>query len=136
MVVSKRIEPLRSNTGDVGLMQVNERVWRGFYDLQKLRWDIDYNGRAGSEILLEYLVKYALRRGEHKQPGGLPNLARASYSAYNGGPGQVARYRDAKAPALNRKVDSSFWEKYRQVDAGNARNVAYCLGEDPGEPRA
>ena len=136
VVVNKRIEPLRSSTGDVGLMQVNERVWRGFYDLQKLRWDIGYNGRAGSEILLEYLVKYALKRGEHNQPGGLPNLARASYSAYNGGPGQVARYRNAKAPALNRKVDSSFWEKYRQVDAGNARNVAYCLGEDPGGPRA
>ena len=23
-------------------MQVNERVWRGMYDLRKLRWDIRY----------------------------------------------------------------------------------------------
>lgn len=136
VVVNKQIEPLRSGTGDIGLMQVNERVWRGFYDLQKLRWDIDYNSAAGAEILLEYMVKYALKRGEHKQPGGLPNLARASYSAYNGGPGQVARYRNAKTAAVNRKVDSSFWDKYRQVDTGNVRNVAYCLGEGPGRPRA
>lgn len=135
VVVNKRIEPLRSSSGDIGLMQVNERVWRGFYDLQKLRWDISYNSRAGSEILLDYMVKYALKRGEHKQPGGIPNLARASYSAYNGGPGQVARYRSAKVPAVNRKVDSSFWDKYRQVDAGKARNVARCLGEELDGPR-
>jgi hypothetical protein len=130
VVVDKRIEPLRSASGDIGLMQVNERVWRGFYDLQKLRWDINYNSRAGSEILLDYMVKYALKRGEQKQPGGIANLARASYSAYNGGPGQVARYRGVKVAAAHRKIDSLFWEKYRQVDAGKAMNVARCLGEE------
>jgi hypothetical protein len=111
-------------------MQVNEKVWRGFYDLQKLRWDINYNSRAGSEILLDYLVKYAIKRGEHKQPGGTANLARASYSAYNGGPGQVARYRSAKVPPAWKEVDKLFWDKYRQVDAGKALNVARCLGEE------
>jgi len=129
-VRNKRIEPIVSSSGDIGLMQVNERVWRGFYDLQKLRWDIDYNGATGSEILLSYLLRYALKRGEHQQPGGLNNLARASYSAYNGGPGQVTRYRNPRAAAEHRRIDDLFWEKYRQVDAGKARNVARCLGEE------
>jgi hypothetical protein len=130
VVINQRIEPLRSSSGDVGLMQVNEKVWRGFYDLQKLRWDIDYNSNAGSEILLNYLVKYALKRGEHNQPGGARNLARASYSAYNGGPSQVSRYRSTKVAAGHKKIDSLFWQKYQQVDAGKAGNVAGCLGGD------
>ena len=130
VVINQRIEPLRSSSGDVGLMQVNEKVWRGFYDLQKLRWDISYNGSAGSEILLSYLTRYAVKRGEHKHPGGAANLARASYSAYNGGPGQVGRYRSNTVAASHKKIDSLFWNKYQQVEAGKARNVAGCLGAD------
>ena len=130
VVINKRIEPLRSSSGDIGIMQVNEKVWRGFYDLQKLRWDINYNSSAGAEILLNYLVNYALKRGEHKQSGGAVNLARATYSAYNGGPGQVSRYRSSKVAASHKKIDSLFWEKYQQVDAGKAGNVAGCLGAD------
>lgn len=130
VVVNQRIEPLRSSSGDIGLMQVNEKVWRGFYDLQKLRWDISYNSSAGSEILLNYLTKYAVKRGEHKHPGGATNLARASYSAYNGGPGQVSRYRSKTVAASHKKIDSLFWDKYQQVEAGKARNVAGCLGAD------
>ncbi len=128
VVNRKTIEPLRSGTGDVGLMQINERVWRGFYDIQKLRWDIAYNSRAGTEVLLNYLVKYALKRGEQKQPGGLDNLARASYSAYNGGPSQVSRYRNPRVASTHKKVDTAFWKKYQQVKAGNEMNVAQCLG--------
>jgi hypothetical protein len=120
--------PLRSSSGDVGIMQLNERVWRGFYDIQQLRWNVDYNSTAGAEVLIGYMVKYALRKGEHRQPGGLPNLARASYSAYNGGPSKVSRYRQSKVSAYEKKVDSAFWEKYRQVDAGNALGVSTCLG--------
>lgn len=128
VIINKRIEPLRSGSGDVGLMQVNERVWRGFYDIQKLRWDIAYNSDTGTQILLDYLRKYAIKKGEHKQPGGLANLARASYSAYNGGPSQISRYRRSDVPAAHRKIDEAFWDKYRQVDAGNELHVARCLG--------
>ena len=128
VVQEKKLKPLRSGTGDVGLMQINERVWRGFYDMQRLRWDIDYNGQAGAEILLNYLVKYALRKGEHLQPGGLSNLARASYSAYNGGPRQVSRYRRSDVSAYGAKVDQAFWSKYQEVAAGNEMGVAACLG--------
>lgn len=130
-VLKKRVEPLRSGSGDVGLMQVNEKVWRGFYDINKLRWDVDYNTGAGAEILFNYMTRYALRKGEHKQQGGLVNLARASYSAYNGGPSQVSRYRRTDVPAAHRKIDRLFWEKYQQVDSGKSLNVAFCLGGEP-----
>jgi septal ring-binding cell division protein DamX len=130
VVKSDKLEPLRSGSGDVGLMQVNERVWRGIYDLQKLRWDIVYNSEAGAEVLLDYLVKYALKKGEQKRPGGLNNLARASYSAYNGGPSQVTRYRRADVAPEWKKVDAAFWGKFQHVDAGNALKVVECLGGD------
>lgn len=127
IVKSNRIETLRSGTGDVGLMQINERVWRGFYDLQRLRWDIAYNSEAGAQVLINYLVKYALKQGEQKR-GGLDNLARASYSAYNGGPSQVSRYRRPNVSPGHKKIDAAFWEKYQQVKAGNELAVARCLG--------
>ncbi|MEM8942772.1 MAG: transglycosylase SLT domain-containing protein [Pseudomonadota bacterium] len=127
-VVSKdrKLVPLRSGTGDVGLMQVNERVWRGFYNQQSLRWDINYNGGAGAEVLIDYLVRYALRRGEHQHAGGLTNLARASYSAYNGGPSRLSRYRDPNSGGYGKKVDDAFWEKYQQVADGDELAVASC----------
>ena len=128
VVINKRIEPLRSSSGDVGIMQVNELVWRGFYDLQKLRWDINYNSSAGAEILLNYLVFYAVKQGENRHSGGISNLARSTYSAYNGGPSQVSRYRRSNVESSHKKIDESFWEKYRQVDSGHELNVAKCLG--------
>jgi hypothetical protein len=128
VATKKHFEPLRSGSGDVGLMQLNEKVWRGFYDIQKLRWDIRYNSRAGAEVLLNYLVRYALKQGEHKHTGGLDNLARASYSAYNGGPSQISRYRKPGVASTHKKVDAAFWKKYQQVKAGNELKVAQCLG--------
>lgn len=128
IITDSKIKPLRSSTGDVGMMQINEKVWRGFYDIRKLRWDVAYNSRAGAEVLQNYLVRYALKQGEHKRSGGLDNLARASYSAYNGGPSQVTRYRKTNVASTHKKVDAAFWKKYQQVKAGNALHVARCLG--------
>ena len=119
---------LRSSTGDTGLMQMNERVWRGLYNTQKLRWDTAYNVRAGAEVLHRYLVKYSLKRGEQKHKGGLDNLARSAYSAYNGGPAKTSRYRDPKAPSAHKKIDAAFWKKYQAVKQGNELQVAECLG--------
>ena len=130
VVTKGKVQPLRSGSGDVGLMQINEKVWRGFYDIQKLRWDVAYNSRAGAEVLFNYLVKYALKKAENKRPGGLDNLARASYSAYNGGPSQVSRYRNPGVASTHKKVDAAFWKKYQQVKAGNELKVAQCLDAD------
>ena len=110
------------------MMQVNERVWRGIYDLRGLRWDIRYNARAGAEISLRYLGDYAVARKEDAQPGGIDNLARATYAVYNGGPGQLARYRKKETRPTLRKIDRLFWEKYDAVSKGRAMDVAKCLG--------
>lgn len=125
----KKVTPLSSVTGDVGLMQVNQRVWRGVYDVKGLVGDIEYNTRAGTEILLNYLSRYAIRRGEHKQPGGVSNLARASYAAYNGGPRHLTRYRSAKPNPALKKVDELFWQKYSAVSSGREMDVLQCYGQ-------
>ena len=130
VIKNKKVVTLRSNTGDTGLMQMNERVWRGLYNTQKLRWDTAYNVRAGVEVLHRYLVKYSLKRGEQKHKGGLDNLARSAYSAYNGGPDQTSRYRNPKAPSVHQKIDASFWMKYQAVKQGKELQVAECLGGD------
>ncbi|MGR9072127.1 MAG: lytic transglycosylase domain-containing protein [Gammaproteobacteria bacterium] len=127
VVEGEKMVPLKT-VGGTGLMQINERVWRGFYDPQRLRWDVAYNGRAGAEILYKYLSGYALKRNEHKRAGGLDNLARATYSAYNGGPGQVARYRNSEAREMHRKIDAVFYRKYLDVKQGREHKVAECFG--------
>jgi hypothetical protein len=120
----KRGTPLASATGDLGLMQVNRNTWRNLYDLTKLSGDIEYNSNAGGEILLYYLSRYALRKDEGKAPGG--NLARATYSAYNGGPSHLTRYRAAKQNPELQKVDEAFWDKFQAVSSGRELEVQRC----------
>ena len=120
----KDVTPLASATGDVGLMQVNRNTWRGVYDVKGLGGDIEYNGNAGGEILLYYLTRYAIRKTEDKQPGG--NLARATYSSYNGGPRHLTRYRAAKPNPALKKVDDAFWEKFQAVSSGREMDVLSC----------
>ena len=121
-----KLAALKSNAGSVGLMQVNQNVWRGLYDINGLNGDIAYNARAGSEILLHYFKDYALEEGEHLQPGGKDNLAKATYAAYNGGPGQLNRYRTATTKQSLKKIDELFWEKYSAVKAGRALDMGNC----------
>ena len=131
IVKDRKIVPLISASGDIGMLQINEKVWRGFYSPSKLKWDITYNTRAGSEILIKFMVNYALKKQEHKRDGGLSNLARATYSAYNGGPSQVSRYRKKNVPAAHKKIDIAFWEKFQQVYKGRELAVGQCLGGQP-----
>src|SRR5262245_17325564 len=120
----EKLAPLASSTGDLGLMQVNRNTWRGLYDLNGLSGDIEYNSKAGSEILLYYLGRFAIPKREDKQPGG--NLARATYSAYNGGPRALGRYRTATTIPALKKVDAAFWTKFRAVSAGQELAVKSC----------
>jgi len=122
----EKLAPLASSTGDLGLMQVNRNTWRGLYDLNGLSGDIEYNSKAGSEILLYYLGRFAIPKREDKQPGG--NLARATYSAYNGGPRALGRYPTASTIPALKKVDEAFWTKFRAVSAGQELAVKSCYG--------
>jgi hypothetical protein len=122
-----RAVPLRSPVGSVGIMQVNQRVWRGVYEQKGLLGDIAYNARAGAEILLRYLRDYGLARGEHRTSGGTETLVRVTYATYNGGPRQLARYRSNPSRAVRRVVEA-FAEKYRAVTQGKELEVASCWG--------
>ncbi len=128
------IKPIMSVSGSVGIMQVNRKVWRGFYDVKQLEKDIAYNATAGSEILLHYFRDYALKKEAGKK-GGVDNLARATYGAYNGGPRHLTRYRESGTRADLRKIDESFWSKYQKIKSGDIQAVAGCYGETRGAAR-
>ena len=122
-----QVETIRSPAGSVGLMQVNVHVWRGVYDPEALVANVGYNVRAGNEILVHYLVDYALRKGEHENSGEADSLARAAYAAYNGGPSHLARYRKPNTPASLKKIDNAFRAKYRAIQAEGPAAVGRCL---------
>jgi hypothetical protein len=121
-----KLTPLASNTGDVGMMQVNRTTWRSLYDVTGLNGDISYNSFAGAEILHHYLTRYAIGKKEDKQPGG--HLARATYSAYNAGPGGLGRYRGVRQTPVWKKVDDAFWSKFQAVSGGQELAVKTCYG--------
>ena len=126
--VHGRLEPIRSAAGAVGIMQVNEHVWRGFYDLRGLRSDVGYNSRAGSEILLHYLTDYAIEKGEDTKTGREDNLARATYAVYNGGPRHLRRYRQKTKKSWH-AIDEAFWRHYQAVQAGDELDLEReCYG--------
>ncbi|MFU8831720.1 MAG: transglycosylase SLT domain-containing protein [Wenzhouxiangella sp.] len=117
---------LRSPIGAVGMMQINGRVWRSVYDLDRLADEVDYNVNAGIEILTHYLVDYAIRRGEHEQPGGDDNLIRATYAAYNGGPSHLGRYRREDTATRLRAIDNEFWRHYTTIKAEEWPDISSC----------
>jgi hypothetical protein len=125
--VKGEITPILSHAGAVGIMQVNQHVWRGFYDVDSLRNNVGYNAQAGSEIVYHYLVDYAIAKGEHNQlDGAIDNLVRATYAMYNGGPRHINRYRRENTSVALRKIDDAFWKKFEVIRSGNILAVAEC----------
>jgi hypothetical protein len=121
-----RISFLESSTHDVGLMQVNRYVWRGFYNIRHLEWDIAYNAGAGSQILARLMIR-AARKAE--RAGDPDAFARSSYAAYNGGPGEFNRWRRADEAHDQRLIDEAFWQKYRALKEGQSLNILKCEAE-------
>ncbi len=117
------IVPIQSSTGDVGMMQINVRVWRGFFNPVKLRWSAAYNAGAGTEILWQLLGRYGVREGRER----LSDAARSSYSAYHGGPRRYRRYRTPDAPPQMQLIDRAFWEKYQAMSSGEAGDRVLCM---------
>ncbi|HWC03849.1 MAG TPA: transglycosylase SLT domain-containing protein [Methylomirabilota bacterium] len=117
------IVPIQSSTGDVGMMQINVRVWRGFFNPVKLRWSAGYNAGAGTEILWQLLGRYGVREGRTH----LADAARSTYSAYHGGPRRYRRYRSPDTPPEMQLIDRAFWAKYQLVSAGTAGDRVLCM---------
>ena len=124
---SKLTYLLSYNNSSVGLMQVNERVWRGIYDTQRLRWDIHYNASAGCEIVDLYLQKYALRKYGPEFLKKTDTLAQLVYAMYNGGPSQFDKF--LKRSQTNQLYDSDrlFAKKYEWVKNGQWNQVDNCF---------
>lgn len=123
---SSNPQVLRSPGGAVGMMQINGRVWRKAYDLNRLVDEVDYNVNAGIDILTHYMIDYAIRKGEHEQPGGDDNLIKASYAAYNGGPSHLSRYRHDSTSAQLRAIDNAFWKHYTTIKAEQWPDISSC----------
>ena len=123
-----RITYLRSYNGtSVGLMQIHERVWRGIYDLKKLRWNIRYNAAAGCEIITLYMTQYALSNWNSSSPMDADILTQAVYAMYNGGPEQYDKYmRRLKSDQLYAS-DKLFQEKMGWVKNNSWQSINQCL---------
>lgn len=113
-----------SALGSVGLMQINQRVWRGLYNVERLKWDTAYNAQAGAEILARYLHQYGIEEG--KRTGRVEDAVRASYAVYNAGPRAVSRYRDPASTPRERRVDEGFWERYQGFAGGGTADLLTC----------
>jgi Transglycosylase SLT domain len=134
--VKGRVRWLESSTGDIGLMQVNKHVWRGFYSLEKLRWDVLYNAGAGAEILSEMMGRVLAHPKMDPFRHDPTALARSTYAAYNGGPDAYNRWRrGALEPDPAGAIDNAFLAKYRATEHGQGFDILSCAanwGHAPG----
>ncbi len=125
---NKRLTYIRSYNGtSVGLMQINERVWRGVYNLNHLRWNIKYNALAGCEIIDLYFRRYALRKIDQINPFTEMKLAGVIYAMYNGGPGQFKKFLNRCKNNKFYSSDRLFREKFTWVINGQWNNINKCL---------
>jgi hypothetical protein len=99
-------------------------VWRGFYDVEKLRWDTAYNMRAGAQILMRYVKDYAIPYAQKK--GEPDHVARAAYAVYNAGPRAVGRFAKVEPHPREKRVDDHLWTLYRGVAAGGQADLRTC----------
>jgi len=120
----QRVMFLESASGDIGLMQVNKYVWRGFYSLPRLKWDIVYNASAGTGILERLLLNAPNRSGG--SPTDQRALARSVYSAYNGGPAAYGRWVHHGGNADARAADEGFAEKIGPMQQGQSFDILSC----------
>ncbi len=119
---------LSYNHTSVGVMQINERVWRGIYNRDRLRWDIRYNALAGCEIVDLYLRRYALK-GDHAQKysDDTDLLPRVIYAMYNGGPAQLSKFMKRARSKKYYKSDLLFAEKLSWVQQKDWKQIGSCF---------
>lgn len=118
---------LSYNNSSVGLMQVNERVWRGIYNTQRLRWDIHYNAVVGSEIADLYLQKYVAPRYGNSIFSKPELLAQLVYALYNGGPSQYEKFLKRRSSGKLYDSDRLFAQKYDWVQNQAWEHTSRCF---------
>ncbi|HEV8644988.1 MAG TPA: lytic transglycosylase domain-containing protein, partial [Burkholderiales bacterium] len=119
-----KVSYLRSASASVGIMQINQHVWRGFYDVQSLRWDTAYNIRAGAQILMRYVKDYAIPYAERS--GDLNHVPRAAYAVYNAGPRAVGRFNKNPRHPREERVDEHLWTLYQGIASGGQADLHSC----------
>jgi len=119
-----KVTYLKSSAGSIGIMQINQYVWRGFYEIERLKWDVPYNVRAGAEILMRYLKSNAIPLAE--STGQVEHIPRATYCVYNAGPKAVRRFLNNKGSVRARAVDERFWKLYRGIATGGTVDLQQC----------
>jgi hypothetical protein len=119
-----KVSYLRSAAGSVGIMQINQHVWRGFYDIERLRWDTAYNTRAGARILMRYMKDYAMPYAERS--GDPDHVPRAAYAVYNAGPRAVGRFNKPRRHPREQRVDERLWTLYQGIASGGRADLSTC----------
>jgi len=119
-----KVSYLRSGSGSIGIMQINQIVWRGFYQLERLRWDTAYNARAGAQILMRYVKDYAIPYAE--KSGDANQVPRAAYAVYNAGPRAVGRFDKEKKHPREQRVDEHLWTLYQGIASGGQADLRTC----------
>jgi hypothetical protein len=107
---------------------VNKHIWRGFYSIPRLQWDIVYNASAGSDILVR-LMQAAINREASNRRDAAPAVARSTYCAYNGGPAAWDRWRVPSEPGRLKQIDQTFWDKFRATAAGQSFDILRCAAD-------
>ena len=128
LVQAGKIRYLISYDGSsVGLMQINERVWRGIYRVESLRWNTPYNVKAGCEILNLYLRNFALKEIKPANPPDLDTIAHVTYAMYNGGPGELKQYFKRRNAKKFYRSDRLFREKYTAAKEAKFDKLGLCF---------
>jgi Transglycosylase SLT domain len=130
--VGAHVRWLESSTGDIGVMQVNKHIWRGFFSLERLEWDVLYNAGAGAEILAE-MMRFTIAQPKDDPVPVAEHLARSAYAAYNAGPGAYDRWRRHE-PAPLRLIDTQFLEKYQTIASGAQIDILLCARDPNHHP--
>lgn len=130
-IQDKKITYLLSyNNTSVGLMQINERVWRGIYNLEQLRWNTEYNSQAGCEILSLYLRDYVLQEKtsvHFNAADGQRYYAGWLYALYNGGPSQRHLFPGRYTKGKLFRSERLFLEKFDAATDSGWMEQVRCL---------
>ena len=121
---NEKIVTRRNQAGGLGIMQINQHVWRGFYNMDRLQGDVAYNIQAGNQILMRYFKQHAIKVAEENNNPDM--AARAAYAAYNGGPGAVRRFLKTDTNSRLKRIDEHLWELYQKISAGGSGDLSTC----------